>query len=231
MTLRADIQALATSGEIELYQLDATALGAASVLHFCAAVSQTSQPIVWQGVSYTPLPIQATGFEWSGKGQLPRPTVKVSNVDGMFGALAAQYLNLLGAKVTRKKTLTKFLDAVNFAGGLNTTADPSQFFPDEIWIIDRKSAENNTYLEFELASSFDLPGILLPARQFIQNVCIWKYRGAECGYTGATYFTASDVATNAALDTCGKRLTSCKLRFGIAATLPYGGFPGVGRVQ
>ena len=231
MTLRADIQSLAPSGVIELFQLDATALGAPAVLYFCANMSQNAGAIVWQTQTYTPLPIEATGFEWSGKGQLPRPVVKVANVDGSFGALAAQYAGLLGAKVTRKKTLTKFLDAANFVGGVNATADPTQYFPDEVWIVDRKSAENNIFLEFELASNFDLPGVLLPARQFIQNVCSWRYRGAECGYTGTNYFTSADASTGSlALDSCGKRLISCKLRNGTYAVLPYGGFPGVGRV-
>lgn len=231
MTLRADIQSLTPSGVIEFFILDATMLGAPDLLHFIAAMSQNAQPVVWQGVSYTPLPVEATGFEWSGKGSLPRPIVKVANIDGSFGALAAQYANLLGAKVTRKKTLTKFLDAVNFTGGVNITADPTQYFDDEIWIIDRKSAENNIYLEFELASSFDLPGVLIPGRQFIQNACPWRYRGPDCGYTGSGYFTAADVpTTNSTMDVCGHTLPSCKLRFGTAATLPYGGFPGVGRV-
>jgi lambda family phage minor tail protein L len=231
MTLRADIQALAASGVIELFILDATALGAAEVLNFCASMAQNAQPVVWQGVTYMPLPIEATGFEWSGKGTLPRPVVKVVNVDGMFGALAAQYAGLLDAKVTRKKTLTKFLDAVNFTGGVNPTADPTQFEDDEIWIVDRKSAENNIFLEFELRSIFDRPGTLLPGRQFIQNVCPSKYRGPECGYAGSAYFTSTDApTTDATQDACSKMLTGCKCRFGTYAVLPYGGFPGVGRV-
>jgi lambda family phage minor tail protein L len=231
MTLRADIQALAASGTIELFTLDATNLGASAMLHFCANMSQNAQIIVWQGISYMPLPIQATGFEWSGNGTLPRPKVTIANVDGMFGALSDQYNGLLSAKVIRKKTLTKFLDAVNFTDGINTTADPTQFFDDEIWIIDRKSGENNIFLEFELSCSFDLPGIMLPNRQFIQNVCPWHYRKSDCGYTGTNYFTSADVVTNDAnKDVCGKRLLSCKNRFGLYATLPYGGFPGVGRV-
>ena len=231
MTLRADIQSLAPTGIIELFLLDATALGASSVFYFCAQVSQNAQPVVWQGQSYTPIPITASGFEWSGQGTLPRPVVEVSNVDGMMGALAAQYGNLIGATVTRKKTLTKFLDAVNFVGGVNPTADPTQFFDDEIWIIDRKALENNVSLQFELASNFDLPGVMLPARQFIQNVCIWLYRGTECGYTGTSYFTSADVSTtDVTQDACSKTLTGCKLRFGAAPTLPTSAFPGVGRV-
>ena len=247
MTLRADIQSLAPGGVIELFILDATKLGAGAVLPFCAIVSQNAQSIVWQGVSYTPLPITATGFQWSGQGTLPRPVFEISNFDGTFGALAAQYGGLIGATVTRKKTLTQYLDAANFVGGVNPTADPTQFFDDEIWIVDRKASESNLSLQFELASTFDLPGVLLPGRQFIQNVCAgsgWQYRiwnpatasfnyanSANCGYTGSAYFTASGAQTgDPTQDDCSRTLAGCKLRFGMAATVPYGGFPGVGRV-
>jgi lambda family phage minor tail protein L len=68
-----------------------------------------------------------------------------------------------------------------------------------------------------------------PKRQCIANICQWVYRSTECGYTGSNYFDANDnsVATLAA-DVCGKRLTSCKLRFGATSELPYGSFPGIG---
>jgi lambda family phage minor tail protein L len=68
-----------------------------------------------------------------------------------------------------------------------------------------------------------------PKRQCISNICQWKYRSAECGYVGTSYFNENDqsVATLAA-DVCGKRLSSCKARFGTTAELPFGSYPGVG---
>ncbi|MFX4794195.1 phage minor tail protein L, partial [Acinetobacter baumannii] len=48
----------------------------------------------------------------------------------------------------------------------------------------------------------------------------------ECGYTGAAMFTEKDEPTdNPALDRCGGRLRSCRLRFGENKPLPFGGFP------
>lgn len=232
MTLRADIQLLAASAIVEVFELDALLLGATAKLYFHAGTNALAQPVVWQGNSYSPLPVEASGFEWSGKGQLPRPRLRVANVDGLFGALAAQYAGLLGAKLTRRKTLAKFLDAVNFPGGINPTADPTQSYPDELYFVDRKAAENAVYLEFELASALDLPGVMLPRRQFIANTCAWRYRGAECGYTGAAKFDAADAPTSvAAQDICGRRLSSCKARFGRYAVLPFGGFPGSGMLR
>ena len=93
--------------------------------------------------------------------------------------------DLGGAKVVRIRTLKKYLDG-------EAGADPHAKFPDEIWYVDRKSNENRCVVEFELASKFDLVGVVLPRRQIIANVCQWKYRGAECGYTGPPVADAND---------------------------------------
>ena len=87
-------------------------------------------------------------------------------------------------------------------------------------------------VEFELAASFDLEGVTLPRRQIVQNVCPWRYRGSECGYTGTAYLDANDQAVaSSSLDVCGKRLSSCKARFGQNAELPFGGFPAAGLIR
>ena len=98
-----------------------------------------------------------------------------------------------------------------------------------IWFVDRKSGENGSLITFELASALDLIGVRLPGRQFIQNCCVWVYRGADCGYTGGAVADASGNPTTVlANDSCGKSLNDCKMRFGATAILPYSGFPGAG---
>jgi lambda family phage minor tail protein L len=97
-----------------------------------------------------------------------------------------------------------------------------------VYFVDRKSAENRDVVEFELASAFDMAGVRAPKRQCITR-CQWVYRSAECSYSGTNYFNASDVAVgNASEDVCGKRVDSCKARFGQNAELPHGGFVGIG---
>jgi hypothetical protein len=80
--------------------------------------------------------------------------------------------------------------------------------------VDRKANENRAAVEFELASKFDLVGVMLPRRQIIANVCQWAYRGGECGYNGTDYYDINDnkVASSGS-DVCGKRLSSCNVRF------------------
>jgi hypothetical protein len=123
---------------------------------------------------------------------------------------------LEGAKVTRIRTLARYIDGVNFPGGTNPlgTPDPTAEFPREIYYIDRKASENRDLIEFELAAAFDLVGVRAPKRQCVSNVCQWTYRGAECGYAGNAYFNFNDVPVAAiGQDVCGKRLRSCELRF------------------
>jgi lambda family phage minor tail protein L len=139
--------------------------------------------------------------------------------------------DITNAKVTRIRTFAKFLDAVNFPGG-NTTADPTAYFDDEVYYIDRKATENYIYIEYELSTAWDLQGINIPRRQIIQNVCLWRYRGEGCGYTGTAYFDEFDVAVATQnLDVCGKRFSSCSKRFAENTDKPFGGFPAVGLIS
>ena len=107
-------------------------------------------------------------FEYNGK-QLPRPKLRVSNILGTFTTiLLTLSMGLEGAKVTRRRTLLRYLDATNFSGGsCPYTPDTSALFPDEIFYIDRKSIENREIVEFELASKIDVMNLRLPKRQVL----------------------------------------------------------------
>lgn len=189
--LTSEIQKLSPSAMVELFVLDATALGG-SILRFHNGTNGLSQNLVWNGDTYVRFPIKISGFEFTGQGQFPRPNVQVSNALSAITSLLLAYKDLLGAKVTRKRTLVKFLDAVNFPGGVNPTADPTAAFDEDVYYVDRKASEDRDIVEFELAASVDLIGVNIPRRQIIQNVCIWKYRGAECGFTGAPLYDIND---------------------------------------
>lgn len=188
---------------IELFELhlDQELHGSNEIVRFHAGVNELQFPdaIIWQGQPYQPLPIEVDGFEYNGTGQLPRPTVRVSNLLGSISALLLGVNeitpgnDLTGAKFIRIRTLSRFLDPKNFQSQVNPYGTPAnEEMPREIYYIDRKSAENREIVEFELASVFDLAGVRAPKRQVIANVCQWKYRGAECGYSGSNYFDEYD---------------------------------------
>lgn len=227
----SDVQSLAPGQLVELFTLDATPVGG-SLLRWHPGVNGLGGDVVFDGNSYTRFPVIASGFERSGFGKLPRPTLRVANVSGLVSALTRELDGLVGCKVTRTRIFSKYLDAVNFPGGVNPLADPNAAFGAEVWYIDRKAAENGIFVEFELAAAFDVAGVRLPRRQCIQNVCTWAYRSAECGYTGGAVADKNDQPTTSlANDACGKRLQSCELRFGTNVELPYGGFPAVGLIR
>jgi lambda family phage minor tail protein L len=222
----ADLQGVAPSGIIELFVLEtfANLHGSASTYRFHAGANATSTygQVVFAGNTYLRYPVEATGFEYNGQGQLPRPTLRVANLVSTITAIlqAVNTFNpgndLLGAKVTRIRTLIKYLDAANFEGGTNPygTPDPTAEFPRDEYYVARKSFENREVVEFELAAVFDLQNVRAPRRQVIANICPWTYRGDGCNYTGDGYFDRDDIAvTTLAADVCGKRLSSCKLRF------------------
>ena len=171
----SDLQSINPSAIIELFTLTTTEAlhGSATTHRFHNGTSlKDNGEIVWAGDTYQRFPIQAEGFAFQ-KGQLPRPTLTVSNA---LGTITAILLNvnetttgndLTGATVTRIRTLAKFLDAVNFPSNVNPfgTPDPNAEFPQEIYSIDRKSAENREVVTFELAAVIDLAGIRAPKRQ------------------------------------------------------------------
>ena len=153
--------------------------------------------IKFGGQVYQQLPIKSEGFEYKGKGSLPRPTMVVSNLFNTITAILNEVNiettgnDLAGAKLTRIRTLERFLDAENFGtdthllaedddgiamedddtmqreelGNPYQTPDSTQRFPDEIFFVDRKVNENQDMVEFELCSALDLAGVRLPKRQ------------------------------------------------------------------
>ena len=180
---------------IELFQLElnTTMHGISQTHYFHNGVSTNNDVnIIFNNIEYVRMPIEASGFEYNGK-QLPRPTLKISNILGTITTILLTLpQGLEGAKVTRIRTLRQFIDNTNFTGGeilledgsnilqedgtainlesgINPfgTPDPTATFPDEVFFIDRKAAENRAVVEFELAASFDLQGVRLPKRQIL----------------------------------------------------------------
>ena len=231
------------SAIIELFEirLDSSLHGSTDIYRFHAgANANVSGNIVFNSQTYQRIPIKAEGFDFTSTGTLPRPKLSISNLDGSITTLlllvnaTTAGNDLCGAEVRRIRTLKKYLDG-------ESAADPNAQFPQERWFIDRKASETRDQVTFELASKFDLAGQKIPKRQVIANICQWKYKSPECGYSpgaeagkvinGVTYhrFNADDgPETLDANDVCGKRVSSCECRFGEDNELPFGSFPGAG---
>ena len=171
----SEVQKINPSAIIELFvlQLDSALHGANTIYRFHAGSNLNANgEIVFAGNSYLRFPIEATGFAYQ-RGQLPRPKVTISNATGLISSILVSVNqitagnDLTGATFTRIRTMARFLDAVNFPGNTNPlgTPDPTAEFKRQIFIVDRKSAENREIVEFELAASTDMAGVRAPKRQ------------------------------------------------------------------
>lgn len=181
---------------------------------------------------FSPFPIESTGFNFDGE-QLPRPKIRIANVNQMIGGLTRGNGDLVGAKICRWRTFAKYLDPQNYVLGVSEH-DPTAFFPPDVFYIERKVQETKLLLEFELVSAMDLQGIQLPRRQVMANSCPFLYRGAECNYTGAPFPVPGNINVDGTpvADGCDKGLSSpagCKAHWGTMVALPFGGFPAAGR--
>jgi len=191
----SELQKINPSNIVELFQLqlDSAIHGANTIYYFHNGVSENNNGnLIFDNIEYTRMPIEASGFEFNGK-QLPRPKLAVSNILGTITTLLLTLpQGLEGAKVTRIRTLERYIDHINFDIGdilledesellqendslvsqessdnPHGTPDPTATFPNEVYFIDRKTMETRDVVQFELTASFDLQGVRLPRRQVL----------------------------------------------------------------
>jgi lambda family phage minor tail protein L len=161
----------------------------------------------------------------SSSGKATSPTVTIANANGKLTALVVFFDDLLGARFERRQTLVKYLDG-------RPDADPTAEYPTEIWKVNQKTSHDKNLISFSLSSPMDFKNKQLPGRQIIANQCPWRYRGADCGYTGPPVADKWDIiTTDADKDDCSKLVRGCKFRFGEEGQLRHGGFPAAGLVR
>ena len=191
--------------------------------------------ITFNSVEYSPVPVDATGFEWNGTGTLPTPKLRISNVGSVVGEALVGNNDLIGADVTRTRVYAQSLDD-------GDDPDTDAKFPVDKFKINQKTSHNKVFVEFELATVLDQQGVSIPKRQILRDACSHRYRvyvkssdsfdytNATCPYNGSLYFDENSKATDKAHDQCGKKYQDCKLRYG-NNQLPAWFFPGVARVR
>lgn len=235
MSIQAEAQSLSPSGIISLFSVDTSNLNGPT-LHFVMG-SDADKPVKFNGVEYQPVDVEFEGLETTGNGALPQPKIRISNVDGLAQAMVSTWGELLGCTLYRIRTYKRFLDG-------QPDADPEAFYGPDIFRFERKASENSVFIEWELSAALDQEGKMLPGRTVIRNTCLWRYRyynatsgtfdysKAECPYTGNKYFDINDMpVSHPAQDAPSRRLSCCRARFGANNPLPFGGFPGVQRVN
>lgn len=148
--------------------------------------SNFEKPIVWQGVAYSPVPVEVEGFEINGNGQLARPKIRIANVNYLVTSMLQNNQDMIYGKIIRKRTFLKYIDDINFDGG-NPFGDADQTaeISEEEYLISQKTTENKLYVEFELTSPLDLDNYEINSRTILGKYCSWLYRGEGCRYNGS----------------------------------------------
>ena len=130
-----ELQQTNPSAIIDLYELElveglhyatGNPLGITTVYRWHSGVAQNSQgELVFDGNTYSQMPIEAEGFDYKGSSQkssLPRPTLRISNLLSTVSTILAEingvtpHNDLIGAKVTRFRTMAKFISSTNLSG-------------------------------------------------------------------------------------------------------------------
>lgn len=200
--LQSEASSLQASSLITLWELDLGDLANDRgivfnnndpIFRFHNNLKLVTNDIIFQGNKYQICPLEAEGFEINSKGTLPTPILRISTVDEGVPLLAAlkdqirSFGDIIGCKVTRRRTFAKFLKLSNFnvdnaLYGHPYDGDDLIEFPPDIYFINRKTKENKLIIEYELASIMDLEGIVLPRRTIISKRCNFTYRGEGCNY-------------------------------------------------
>ncbi|MEL6316141.1 MAG: phage minor tail protein L [Pseudomonadota bacterium] len=231
---------------IELFRIDLAPFGGQSQAFAPAPVD--GAPPRFGGVTYGVIPFESEGWEWAGSaegGPLPTPRITfrfarddgdVSSAGTVLLSLIAAYDDFIGAELTRLLTLRRFLDD-------GATPDPLAAFNVEVYEIERRVSLNSSQIVFQLRSGLDHEDVDTPRRRTTNRCPLiyrvpnlagdgYDYTGATCPHVGPERFTLADEpAATIAEDRCSKSVAACKLRFGPFATLPFGAFPGAGRLR
>lgn len=174
-----------SSDYVELYQLQIPD-GWLYFTTYETAVYMRDKETPFTNRLYTSLPIDFTGWEQKSEGTYARPAITFVNILTTFSDALGDFDNddLIGLKIVRRKTLATHLDN---AGGTahGAPAAPTEF-PVQSYVIDRIATMDATVVTFELASPFDVSGVMLPARTIMPNACSWSYQAAATDTPFAT---------------------------------------------
>lgn len=236
--LDATSQAFNVGARIELYVVDATAIGG-DIYRF-VPMAFSSLPVVWKGEVYSPFAASCEGFD-SDSQKPATPKIRVSNVGNIFGAIVVNLGDLCGATFTRYRTFKQFLDG-------QSAANANANYAPDIFTVQRKSVHSQEFIEWELSAPTDQEQVLLPRRLVLKYTCTKRFRrwdpiarafnyvGVECPYNGSQngnklYDASGNPVTDPALEACGRLDSDCTLRFPSPQALPTWAFAGVGGVH
>lgn len=177
-TAVADLNASTVDALVELIEIDASAPNiGAGVLRYCNQTDTNGGSVTLAGNVYTPYPILFSGLEHTAKDAAARPTLTIGNILSAWSTLVLLYQDMVGAVVTRRKILAKYLDG-------KPGADSTMGYAADVFTIERKMDESFDFVKFELGMGLEIEGVQIPLARCVASHCVVQYRSAECSYTG-----------------------------------------------
>lgn len=157
MTIEQDVQKPVTPAHIDLFEIDLTLFGG-NILYLVGMVGDNYTKVQFGGQDYDPFPIAIDSFEQVTDGAPARPRLMVANVNKLFGALAYQYRDIVGAEVVYIRTFENYL---------NQPARISR--PPMKFVIGQKISHDRQALIFSLRSPLDKERAFMPKRQMLRK--------------------------------------------------------------
>ena len=166
--------------------------GAGSNLHFAGA----DEDITFGGITYQAFAIRHEAVGENSSGEIDSVKVVMGNVNLVAQSYLENY-DFRGKKMTIKMVWRDLLD------------DDTAYIED-VYFIDSYTATQSEVV-ITLKSKLDILDVQLPMRMYARDYCQWKFKSAECGYSGSE-------------TSCNKRLQRCRE---LGNVHRFGGFPGI----
>lgn len=168
-------------------------------------ITSNGDNIAWNSQTWLAFPFDIGELNEEGKNEVPQWTITLDNRQRVIEQYLQQYDQYLKVNGIEGNEIKCTCHIVNTKDLANTEAVKTVYFE---LSQPTTTAENATFI-LTADSPFN---ITTPKRRFIKQFCYWKFKGIECGYSGAEI-------------TCNKTLTRCQQ---LNNSPRFGGFPGVG---
>lgn len=133
-----------------------------SVYHFTPSLNRGGS-FAFGGVTYSAFPIVMNGFEINSEGNLPQPTLTVGAVENkILAAAMGSYGDLVGMKITRRKTYSNYLDG-------EVDEDSTQHSFVERFVASQLIERSKSQISWKLVTPLDLPNMIIPGLQYLKD--------------------------------------------------------------
>lgn len=158
-TIREQLTKPNVGAIVELFHIDLNPIGVNQHLYLTPS---SNTAISFNGTEYTPFPIGSSGKDTNAVNAPGRISLKVSNITPMIAGMVNSYGDMVGGHVTITRTLDNFLDGAADGG-------TGQCFPVQRYVILQKMTFCQQFIEFQLGTELDRPGMMLPRRQCLKT--------------------------------------------------------------